>query len=120
MDQDGKRRAADFAQKRLGQLGWSTAYLATRAGVSEDTVRDFLRADRWPWEAKRNLMEEAMGMPRGTLERVARDSAVTDVVDGDPVEVAIQESELTRANQHKLIGMYLEMLDEQQRGVRGA
>lgn len=119
MDAAGKRRAADFASERAARKGVSTADLAERSSLDVATVRDFLEGRRWPRSGTRHAIEDVLGLPTGSFELVARGFNQDDDADIDEVERAIKGSPLTRANQHRLIGLYFEMLEGQQ-GVRGA
>lgn len=117
MDQEGKRRAGAHLATAASRLGWSAARLAEEADIDQQTVRDFMEGRRWPWLAKRQAMELAVGLEPGTLELAARGLLPADE-HVDPVEEAIQNSALTRGNKAKLVGTYYDMLDEQQ--ARGA
>ena len=114
---------ADYAAEEMARQGYTAAAVATLAGVDEGTVRSFVNGERWPWASKRAAIERVLGLKTGTFELVARgisERPARPEPEGDSVEVAIRQSDLTRANQHKLIGAYYEMLDEQGREVRGA
>lgn len=118
VDEAGRERAARYAVERLARHGWSPAELAMRAGVDPGTVRDFLNGERWPQQKSRTAIENALDLGRGTLELVARGIAGTDPEPhGDAVEMAIFGSRLTRANQHRLVGIYYGMLEDQERGA---
>lgn len=121
MNSDQKQRAANYVLVQMSQRGWDQGDLALRSALDPATVRTFLRGETWPQSKKRRAIEDALEVGRGTLELVARGVAgdFEPELKGDPVERAINESELTRANKAKLIGAYYEMLDGQQE-VRGA
>lgn len=74
------------------------ADLAEIIGVSSRTVRN--------WETDANLPDPAM---RQNLRMVLGKFDV----EGDPVEVAVRQSELTVDRQHAVIGYYLKQLREQ-------
>lgn len=74
------------------------ADLAEIIGVSSRTVRN--------WETDANLPDPAM---RQNLRMVLGKFDV----EGDPVEVAVRQSELTVDRQHAVIGCYLKHLREQ-------
>ena len=98
--------------------GWTPAELAVRAGVDPGTVRDFVNGERWPQTKSRSAIEDALEVGRGTLELVARGMYdPTPEPQGDAVEKAIFGSQLTRANAHRLVGIYYGMLEDQERGA---
>ena len=115
MDEAGRRRAGEYLAGQASRHGWSVARLALEAGLDPQTVRALIEGERWPWAIKRQAMEQAVGLEVGTLELVAR--GLLGDEDVDPVEQAIQESELTRGNKAKLLGTYYDMIDQQQRGA---
>jgi hypothetical protein len=114
MEATGRQRAADYAAERAARAGMSAAALAAAADLDPSTVRDFLDGTRWPRTGTRAAIEEAMGLTRGTFDLIAR-GAYTDPAE-DEVERAVKASPLSRANQHKLIGAYYDMLEAQERG----
>lgn len=103
----------------MGEKRYSPMDLAERAGVDEKTIRTFIAGQTWPWTSKRAGIEEALGWQVGTLQAMV-DGVYAGDPDIDPVQRAIEASELTRANKAKLLGMYYELLDGQGEGVRGA
>lgn len=117
MDTDGKRRAGAYFATQAARLGWSAAKVAEEAGIDAGTVRTFMEGESWPWPAKRQAMERAVGLELGTLELAARDLLPTAHV--DPVERAIQESSLSRGDRAKLLSLYYDMIDEQEKGATG-
>ncbi|MGY1946657.1 helix-turn-helix domain-containing protein [Nocardia asiatica] len=50
-------------------LGMDQARLAERAEVDPKTVRSLEKGERWPREASRSKIEDALGLPSGTLNR---------------------------------------------------
>jgi transcriptional regulator with XRE-family HTH domain len=108
----GRAAAAEYAAQAAARAGLSAAAVAQRANVDPGTVRDFLAGERWPWTSSRARIEKALDLKPGVLELIA--NGVQLDPDADPVEEAIKASELTRGNQHKLIGVYFDMLEEQQ------
>lgn len=116
MDDDGKRRAATYAAEQAARQGLSVPGLALRAKIDPATVRDFLDGVRWPRSNTRQAIEDALGLGRGTFELVARGLADTNE---DEVERAIKSSALSRANQHRLLGAYYDMLEGQETTAGG-
>lgn len=86
----------------------SQVELADALGVSTKTVSN--------WERGRNDPRSSLGALREFFGRPFDQGGE----DGgkDPVELAIEESALTRGNKARLIGAYFDMLDSQQE--RGA
>lgn len=114
-----KQRLARYVARRMAELGWNPARLTQEAGLDVATVRTMLNGETYPQTKKREAIEDALGVGRGTLDLMASGLLDEPAEEGDEVELAIRRSELTRANQHKLIGSYYSLLDEQ-REVRGA
>lgn len=120
MDETGRERAAKVYRQAMSQSGLSAADVAERGGIPDaDTVRTFMDGLTWPWAKTRKKLEEAVGMEPGTLEAVARGDR-DELEVGDPVVSAIERSALSRANRHRLIGTYYDMLDAQSGEVSGA
>lgn len=111
MNEEGKARAAAFVREEMARRGWTAERLADEAAVDVGTVRSLLKGERWPWTVKRNAIEDALGVPQGSIDLTASGLLEQDSV--DPVEKAVRESRLSRANQHKLIGTYYEMLESE-------
>lgn len=117
MDQKARARAVDFVLQVMSDRGVDVTTLSHQARVDPGTLRTFLDGQRWPWAKSRAAIEEALGIPSGAIELAAR--GILQEREGDPVERAIEASRLTRANKHKLIAAYIDLLDQQE-GVRGA
>lgn len=117
----GRERAAIAYRKAAAEAGLTPTELARRGGIPDvDTVRDFMDGERWPRTPTRAKLEKAIGWEPGTIEGISLGEPVTPT-SGDPVVRAIEGSELNRANRHRLIGTYYELLDQQgSEGVRGA
>ena len=114
MNDEQKRRAANYVLRAMSQRGWDRVALTGEAGLDPQTVRTFLAGETWPQTSKRQAIEQALGMAYGTLELAARGILEPEPQEeGDEVERAVRRSRLTRANQHKLIGSYYDMLDSQ-------
>src|SRR5690349_2870771 len=111
MDQEGKDRAAALVRETMARRGWTPERLADEAGIDVGTVRTFLKAETWPWTKKRVALEDALGLPHGAIDLTA--SRLLEGDESDPVERAVRDSQLSRANQHKLIGLYYEMLESE-------
>jgi len=116
MDEAGKQRAAQYVSEQMASRGWTPNDLADQADVNIDTIRTLLNGTRWPWPGNQKKIENALGVPVGTIGVVAAGRYQDS--DMDPVEQAIRSSKLSRANQNKLVGTYFEMLDQEE--VRGA
>lgn len=108
-----KGRAAAYVLRKMAGRGWDAQRLSDEAGLDIQTVRTFLQAKTWPQTRKRGAIEEALGLPAATIEMAAR-GMTEQPDDADPVEVAINQSELTRGDKATLIGTYYKMLDAQE------
>lgn len=111
MDEEGKARAAAYVREEMARRGWTPERVADEAAVDVSTVRTLLKGERWPWTSKRNAIELALDLPQGSIELTA--TGLHEQKSVDPVEKAVRESRLSRANQHKLIGAYFEMLESE-------
>jgi transcriptional regulator with XRE-family HTH domain len=59
----------------MRELGWSDGRLAEEAGLSFNTVAEFLAGKRdWPRSSTRRAIEGALGWAPGALERIASGS----------------------------------------------
>lgn len=57
---------------RIATLGWSHQRLADEAGVSYNTVNEFLTGRRaWPHPGTRRAIEAALGWSPGSIDRMA-------------------------------------------------
>lgn len=73
------------------------------------------------WEADRNHPRSRMGALVEIFGPAVTDEAGEAIGDGDQVVAAINASSLTRGRKAKLVGLYYDMLDDQERDeVRGA
>lgn len=118
--EEGRDRARDAYRRRMSELGWGATEVAAAGDISDPaTVRAFVAGDSWPWAKNRKKLEAAVEWPAGTLDELARGGTL-QTEGKDPVVSAVEQSALTRANQHKLIGTYFQMLDDQGEAVRGA
>lgn len=127
INQEERRRAAEYVAQLLANRGWDVRRLAAEARLSPETVQTFVVGEdgirTWPQRPKRAAIEHALGLGEGSLEMVARlmvKPPADEDDEMDPVERAIRRSTLSRANQHRLIGEYFTMLEAQEREVRGA
>lgn len=91
------------------------ARVAGLAGIDPGTVTDFWEARRWPRAATRTALETALGVPLGSFEAAARGDGPA-AEEADPVELAINKSDLSRADRAKLLGYYFDMIDKHERG----
>lgn len=115
--EEKKRLVVEYVARKMAELKMSEADLTEAARLDPQTVRTFLRGETYPQAAKRGAIERALDVPLGSLELVGNRIVTIESPQGDRVEIAIKESDLTRANQHTLIGTYYGMLDDQ--GERG-
>lgn len=83
---------------------WSQRTLADLLGVTSKTISN--------WERDQHIPRASLG----ALEKVFNEPLAEQ---GDPVELAIQDSALSRADKHKLVGLYYDMLDGATRGQAG-
>lgn len=118
MDEQEKKRAAEHVLSVMAEKGRDEAWLVTMTGLDPQTVKTFLQGQTWPRTTKRQAIEGALDLAIGTIERAARD-LIPAAPPGDPVERAIEASRLSRGNRHKLIGIYIDMLEEQDRRRSG-
>lgn len=110
-----RERAARYITRRMREHGIADhRELAGVSGVDVDTAQSFLAAERWPQTETRRKIEKALDLPLGRIQDAAT-MALDDEPEQDQVEAAIYRSQLTRANQLKLAGIYYEMLESQQR-----
>lgn len=120
MDDMGRDRAAQLLRSAMAARGMNAQDVADEADVNIDTVRDFAEGMRWARAKTRMKIETALGLEPGDFDRAARgEMAFTSAPGVDPVEAAIQQSPLSRANRAKLLGYYYDMVDSQERGAAG-
>jgi len=123
MELSARERAAVEYRRAAEELGMTAVDIARAGGIPDaDTVRDFMEGARWPRTPTRNRLEKAVGWPTGSIDAIMRGERVETTDTGeDRVVAAIEASQLTRANKHRLIGAYYDLIDQQQgEGVRGA
>lgn len=96
--------------------GWEAPQLAARAGISVETVRDFLAGRRWPRAGKRSQIESALGFAQGRIAEIA-DTAEPE---GDPVRLALDRTELSPADRYQVLALYLELLHRTRRDREAA
>lgn len=115
---DGMKAAGQFVSARMAASRLDAVQLAAAAEIGDPkTVRDLVDGVRWPRIGTLAKVEDALGLEYGTIAAIA--AGAQPPSQGDPVEIAINGSTLTRAQKAKLLGMYYEMLDEDERR-RGA
>lgn len=121
MELSARERAAVEYRRAAERLGMTATDIARAGGIPDpDTVRDFMEGARWPRTPTRIRLEKAVGWPAGSIDALMRgEQLAEDAEDDDRVVAAIEASRLTRANKHRLIGAYYDMLD-QQHDERGA
>jgi hypothetical protein len=118
MDEGGKKRAAQYVAGVMADQGRDAAWLQAMTGFDNQTIKTFLAGETWPRTTKRQAIESVLQLALGTIERAAL-GLIEIEPEGDPVERAIRSSRLTRGNTNKLVGIYYEMLDEQDRHRAG-
>lgn len=116
MDAERQQRAAQYVAQQLSRQRRDKTWLVVEADLDPGTVTDFLAGTRWPREATRSAIEDALRLERGRIEAVAKGWHAAAEGEGDPVEAAIEASpDLTRAQKLRLRAVYAEMLE----GVSG-
>lgn len=118
MNEAGKERAAQLLRSTALERGLSSPQVADLAGVDRGTVSDFWEGKRWPRVSTRTALEAVLNLKAGALEEAAR-NLTPESAPVDPVEFAIENSGLSRANRAKLLGYYFDMVDTQERGSTG-
>lgn len=115
MDEQGKRRAADYVAAAMEAAGFDESRLVTFTELDPKTVRTFLRGETYPKTPKRQAIEVVLELPLGSIERAAQGlhRAPATRPAGDPVEVAVRQSELTEDRQDTVLGFYKRQLREQ-------
>jgi predicted transcriptional regulator len=87
MDKD-RNRAVGAVVARLSQLEATTGRIASEAGISENTLRDFLAGKTWPIVRTLGRIEKVIGWPPGSIESIAN---------GGPIpKLATEAEESTR------------------------
>ena len=111
MEWTQRQAAAAAVREAMQARGWEAPQLAAKAGISVETVRDFLAARRWPRAGKRADMERALGWEVGRISEIA-DTAEPE---GDPVRLALDRSELRPEDRYAVLSVYLELLHRARR-----
>lgn len=117
--EESRKAVGRAVQVRMAELRHSPTTMADAADVDAKTIRSLVSGERWPQLLQRDRIETALGWEPGTLQNMA-DGVYAGDPEVDPVERAIEGSNLTRANKAKLLGMYYELLDGQGEAVTGA
>lgn len=111
MNEDGRRRAGEAVAAAMAARGWNATDVAVAANISDaTTVRDFVNGARWPWSSTRGVIEKALGLEAGLLDRIAK-GALLEAPDEDQVVAAIRRSELSRAAKAELEMHYYRLVD---------
>lgn len=82
MPQDHDDRARTTVATELRRRGVTPRQLALQAGLSTDTVNDFLNGVRWPRSGSLGKIEGFLGWPPGHLDRLGDGEEVVEVPDG--------------------------------------
>lgn len=115
MSEDARNAAVKYVYDAMAQAGMDEVALLVTAKVDAGTLRTFLRGDTWPQTPSRTKIENALGLPVGSMVLAARGQLDENI--GDAVERAIDASGLTRSNKLRLKAAYVDMLEEQERGA---
>lgn len=72
-EEDGREAVRRYVRARMAQVKppITREGLGRRAGISRDTVGDFLTGRTWPQPAKLDAIEQALGIEPGTLAALA-------------------------------------------------
>lgn len=134
MDDQQRARAGQAVAMAMDQHGWSYNQLAAMSEVAAVTIRDLCSGKRWPWTAKRNSIEAALGWETGRIAQIAKGNVTNDhrpnagtgcadPTHGMTVEDALIEllthSDLSRARRAKVLAFYLDMLEDQDAASAG-
>lgn len=111
MDEQGRKLAGAYVKEALDKQRKNRRWLEDETGLTFDTVSDMLNGVRWPRVDTRNSVEDALGLKRGSIERAA--NGVVDPL-GDPVEQAIADSTLSRADKAELVAHYFRLVDAEE------
>jgi len=67
-------KAREAVRIAMARNGFDNRGLAHQADLDEGTVGEFLRSsDRWPAKRTQHQLEDALGLPPGELDRIARE-----------------------------------------------
>lgn len=124
-DDAGRAQARAAVQDALSALGWTYQDLADRAGVSVETVRNFIAGRRWPRMGKQWRIEDELGWERGRITAIVRanehirnieavQAAEAQAAHTDP-GLTLDLSELSKGDRHKLWALYYDLLEERRR-----
>lgn len=86
----GREVARQAVAAELARRRWSVSDLARRAGIDHNTATTFVSGERWPIHKTQGSIEEALGWPSGTLDRLSHGGEV-DLSDLPPPEVPDME-----------------------------
>lgn len=78
----GRARAREAVATELRRRGATPRQLALQAGLSGDTVNDFLNGVRWPRSGSLGKIEAFFGWAPGHLDRVEGDDGATEEAAG--------------------------------------
>lgn len=68
-EQAARRAAVSYVLTVMAERGVDRGGLASAAGLDPGTVGDFLNEKRWPGNRTQNLIEHALALPKGSIER---------------------------------------------------
>lgn len=86
-------RAAAGRAVRAWRADETQQAVAARAGIDTDTLGNLEAGNKWPWNRTLRAIEDALGQPRGELDRIA---AEADAPDGSPPPAPAPMSERLR------------------------
>lgn len=78
----------------LRRLSWSQADLARESGLDTGTISDVVNEVRWPRVKTQKKIEDALGLPSGTLERAHAGLIVGGDEDDDDVMLDLPDEAL--------------------------
>lgn len=114
MDKESKARAGEAVAQAMADHGWDATDLARKADIPDaETIRKLVKVGTWPRPATREKIELALGWAPGDMHRAARGELDGEGVrrSGDPVEAAIEGTELSRGQKARLLSLYFDMID---------
>lgn len=123
MQQGQKERVGGAIAEAMEHAGMSSQELADLAEVRIETIRDILAGRTYPRQKTRNRIEEALSWDTGRIARIASDeplggpsglAARAPTVE-EQMEALLKRTELTRANQYRLMATYHELLEQQRK-----
>lgn len=113
METEQRRAAAAAVRESMDAAGLEAPQLAALADINVETVRDFLACRRWPRTAKRNAIERQLGWEPGRIAAIARQAS--EQKRRDPVQVALDQTDLSADERYEVLSFYLEVRNRRRR-----